>query len=74
MGKLVFPALNTVGNENNVASCGQIDPDYQRKIIAGRKSSESRLLGSLVKGRFLVHKSGALCSLFLSRTVHLNRR
>lgn len=57
MGKLVFPALNTVGNENNVA-CGLIDPNYQRKIIAGRKSSESRLLGSLVMGIFrqsLVH-------------------
>lgn len=41
MGKLVFPALNTVGNENNTA-CGLIDPNYQLKITAERKSSEPK--------------------------------
>lgn len=58
MGKLVFPALNTVGNENNVA-CGLIDPNYQLKFTAGRKSSESRLLVSM--GVFLQ----SLCTLQL---------
>lgn len=55
MGKLLFPELNTAGNENNTA-CGLIDPNYQLKMTAERKSSapknSKKLLGSLVVSVF----------------------
>jgi len=54
MGKLVIPALNTVGNENNTA-CGLIDPNYQTENHCWDKEfGAKKRLKSLVMGVFLV--------------------
>lgn len=38
MGKLLFPALSTAGDENKLV-CGPFDLIYQLNIIGGRKHS-----------------------------------